>query len=379
MNRELSTKGTQNKAYPKYKPSGVEWLGDVPEHWGVKRIDFLASVKARLGWKGLTADEYVQEGFIFLSTPNIKGENDIAFRDVNYISKERYFESPEIILKEGDVILAKDGSTLGTVNRVKSLPAPATVNSSLAVIRPKSTLNSEFLFRWIASPIIQSLIGKFKDGQGVPHLFQADIRKFLVLFPPLPEQQAIAAFLDRETGRIDTLIAKKQRLLELLAEQRTALISSTVTKGLDAKVKLKPSGVEWLGDVPEHWEVKKIVFLLSKIQDGTHFSPESDFSGDYLYITAKNIKEWGFDFSEITYVSKEAHQEIYKRCPVKKGDVLYIKDGATAGIATVNNLDDEFSMLSSVAMLRPKYRELNSRYLAYHLNSRGFKNFALNN
>ena len=258
----------KRKTYPKYKPSGVEWLGDVPEHWEVKRLDFLATVKARLGWKGLTADEYVPEGFIFLATPNIKGEGDIDFQNVNYITAERYYESPEIMVKSGDVLMAKDGSTLGTTNVVKELPAPTTVNSSIAVLRPKSHLNSSFFFRWLTCSYLQSVIQSKKDGQGVPHLFQADMRKFAVLLPPLTEQRAIAAFLDRETGRIDALIAKKRELVERLKEKRTALISHTVTHGLppDAAKKaglpvnppLRPSGVEWLGDIPEHWNTMSL-------------------------------------------------------------------------------------------------------------------------
>ncbi len=328
-----------SKAYPKYKPSGVEWLGDVPEHWEVKRVDFLATVKARLGWKGLTADEYVNDGYIFLSTPNIKGENDIDFQNVNYISKERYFESPEIILKEGDVILAKDGSTLGTVNRVKRLPSPATVNSSLAILRPQLALESEFLFRWISSPIIQSLIEKFKDGQGVPHLFQADIRKFLILLPPLPEQQAIAAFLDRETGRIDALIAKKERLLELLAEQRTALISRAVTKGLDTSVKLKPSGVEWLGDVPEHWVLKAIKWTTPvfrgasprPIDDPVYFDDE----GEYAWVRIADVTASKVYLEETT----QRLSDIGSSLSVKmQPGALFVSIAGTVGVPCITKI-----------------------------------------
>ena len=159
---------------------------------------------------------------------------------------------------------------------------------------------------------------------------------------------------------------------------RAALINQAVTKGLNPDAPMKDSGIEWLGKIPVGWEVVRLVLLLDKLQDGTHFSPPSDSSGDYLYITAKNIKEWGIDLSKITYVSEEDHTEIYKRCPVRQGDVLYIKDGATAGIATVNPLTEPFSMLSSVAMLRPKPERYDSRYLAYHLNTKAFKEYVLN-
>ena len=130
--------------YPAYKPSGVEWLGDVPEHWAISRLGFESWVRARLGWKGLKAEEYVDNGFAFLSTPNIKGLT-IDFENVNFINQERFDESPEIKIREGDVLLAKDGSTLGTVNVVRQLPRPTTVNSSIAVITPNQSLDGVFL------------------------------------------------------------------------------------------------------------------------------------------------------------------------------------------------------------------------------------------
>ena len=218
----------------KMKDSGVEWLGPVPEGWSISKLGFHASVKARLGWKGLKADEYVDEGFIFLSTPNIKNRC-IDFDDVNYITKKRYLESPEIMLEVGDVLIAKDGSTLGTTNVVRNLPAPATVNSSIAVLRPKPNLNSSFLYWIMVCHYIQNIIQRVKDGQGVPHLFQADLRKFWIWLPSDEEQRAISAFLNRETARIDALIKKVEKSIILLREYRTSLISAAVTGKIDVR------------------------------------------------------------------------------------------------------------------------------------------------
>ena len=183
-------------------------------------------------------------------------------------------------------------------------------------------------------------------------------------------------------------IARKQDLIGLLKEKRTALISQTVTRGLPANVarefglephkRFKDSGIEWIEEIPTEWDYWKLNHICSKICDGTHFSPKSESSGDYMYVTAKNIKEHGIDRTNITFVTVEDHKSIYSRCPVKKGDVLYIKDGATAGIATVNTLDEEFSMLSSVALIRPKTSILEPRYLSFQLNSLNFKGFVLN-
>lgn len=227
---------------------------NLPAGWVVKRLDFIASVKARLGWKGLTASEYVDDGYVFLSTPNIKGR-DIDFTNVNYITEQRYLESPELMLKIGDVLLAKDGSTLGTCSVVRALPRPATVNGSIAVIRTRSDVDPVFLFWAMSAPGMQAVIRQFKDGMGVPHLFQSDLRKFAVSLPISDEQRAIADFLDRETEAIDALIGKKSRFVQLLNEKRQALITHAVTKGLDSNVMMKASGADWLGEIPVHWDV----------------------------------------------------------------------------------------------------------------------------
>ncbi|MFE6226353.1 MULTISPECIES: restriction endonuclease subunit S [unclassified Streptomyces] len=189
----------------------------LPPHWGKTRLDRVAAINARIGWKALTAAEYQTDGYAFLATPNIKGR-DIDFENVNYISEFRYQESPELKLKAGDVLLAKDGNTLGIVNIVKQLPREATVNGSIAVLRA-SVMEPRFLRYVIASNPIQSHIESVKDGMGVPHLFQRDIKRFPLPEPPLWEQRRIADFLDIETGKIDDLVSKKCRLVALLEER----------------------------------------------------------------------------------------------------------------------------------------------------------------
>ncbi|MDP3217966.1 MAG: restriction endonuclease subunit S [Deltaproteobacteria bacterium] len=216
------------------KDSGIEWLGDVPEHWEISRLGFESWVRARLGWKGLKAEEYVDDGFAFLSTPNIKGAS-IDFENVNFINEYRYDESPEIKLRVDDVLLAKDGSTLGIVNIVRSLPRPTTVNSSIAVITPNQSLNGIFLYYLFQSSYMENTIQRIKGGMGVPHLFQGDLNKFYIPLPTIDEQRTIAVFLDSETVKLDTLITEAKTAITLLQERRTALISAAVTGKIDVR------------------------------------------------------------------------------------------------------------------------------------------------
>ena len=223
---EAVTKGLNPNV--KMKPSGIESIGDIPMNWDVISLGYEVYVRARLGWKGLKADEYVDDGYVFLATPNIK-DNNIDFNNVNYISKQRYEESPEIMLTEGDVLLTKDGSTLGTVNVVRYLPREATVNSSIAVLTPSSRINGIYLYYLIKSDYIQTVIQTKKDGMGVPHLFQKDIKKFTILVPPILEQQSIADYLDRKCNKIDDIISIKQTLIDKLSKYKKSLIYECVT------------------------------------------------------------------------------------------------------------------------------------------------------
>lgn len=201
-------------------------LDALPTGWKVTRLDRVATVNARIGWKALTASEYQPEGYVFLATPNIK-DAEIDYANVNYISEFRFNESPELKLRRGDVLLAKDGNTLGVANIVRSLPRPATVNGSIAVLRAFD-IEPRFMQYVLLSSFMQGHIQSVKDGMGVPHLFQRDIKRFALPRPPLEEQHRIADFLDAETARIDGLVRKKRRLVELLNERIDSMVLGLV-------------------------------------------------------------------------------------------------------------------------------------------------------
>ena len=314
--------------YPEYKDSGVEWLGDLPLSWNVSRLGFEAWVRARLGWKGLKAEEYVHDGVIFLATPNIK-EANIDFDNVNYISEDRYEESPEIKLTIGDVLLAKDGSTLGTVNVVKALPRPATVNSSIAVITPHTSITGPYLRYVFNSSYMEQVIQKTKGGMGVPHLFQADLNKFYIPLPPVPDQEAVTSFLDRETAKIDALVAEQEQLIILLKEKRQAVISHAVTKGLDPNVPMKDSGIEWLGEVPEHWNVLPMKRVLAeRLMYGANEASDDDTPDNPRFVRITDINQDG-SLREETFRSLPL--EVAEHYLLFEGDILLARSGATVG------------------------------------------------
>lgn len=255
-----------NKPYPKYKPSGVEWLGDVPEHWGVKRARFMLSMNpSKQEFSHL--DPGTEVAFLPMEAVGEDGSLRLdTTRPIFEVSAGYTF------FAEGDVTFAKITPCFenGKGAIMRDLRTGFGFGTTeLTVIRPGRYLNREYFYYVTISNDFRKNGEAWMYGAGgqkrVPDDF---VKEFRIGFPPLSEQQAIAAFLDRETGHIDSLIAKKQQLLELLAEQRTALISRAVTKGLDASVKLKPSGVEWLGDVPENWYALPLRRIVLTVKTG---------------------------------------------------------------------------------------------------------------
>ncbi len=360
------------RPYPQYGCLDDPWLDRIPSNWSFSKLGAVASVKARLGWKGLKASEYVDEGFVFLSTPNIKGPR-IDFDNVDYITAQRYHESPEIMLRNGDVLIAKDGSTLGIANVVRSLPAPATVNSSIAVIRPATKLNSVYCFYFFTSHYTQSMIGRMKDGMGVPHLFQADLRKFTILLPSEDEQAAIAEFLDRETARIDALIERKEQLITLLEEKRAALINHAVTNGLDPSAPMRDSGIPWLGAIPGHWRVKRLKFVLLGIEQG--WSPDCEArladEGEWGVLKVGCVN--GAFFDEREHKVLPSAETPIPALEVRPGDILMSRANTRellGSAALVRSVRRRLLLCDKLYRLRPQPKEVINEFLVYALRSR---------
>ena len=169
----------------------------VPPGWAYGKLENLIYIAGRIGWRGLKASEYTIEGPLFLSVYNLNKGDNVNFTDIYHISQERYDESPEIMLQENDILLAKDGAGIGKIGIVKDLPKEATVNSSLLVIRASKIFIPEFLFYLLKGPQMQDIARARIAGSATPHLFQRDIKQFTLLIPPLAEQRRIVAEVDR--------------------------------------------------------------------------------------------------------------------------------------------------------------------------------------
>jgi type I restriction enzyme S subunit len=241
------------QTYPAYKDSGVEWLGDVPEHWDVWKLNHFSPIITC----GVAATpDYIDDGVIFLSAQNVKNRSVDLSKGFKYISKEKHSElTKNRAPKNGDILLSRVG-TVGEVCIV-DVDFEFSIFVSLTHLRLNQKICTNRFFVFLCeSTYTKSLHSAVTlVGGGVGNLNVNDLKEYRLPLPALSEQQKIAQFLDHETAKIDTLIEKQQRLIELLKEKRQAVISHAVTKGLNPNAPMKESGVEWLGDVPEHWEV----------------------------------------------------------------------------------------------------------------------------
>ncbi len=233
----------------------------------------------RIGFRGYTADDLVEEGAgaITLSPTNII-DGELDFTNCSYLSWNKYYESPEIMIKAGDVVLVKTAS-VGKCALVRSLPKETTVNPQFLVFK-NIVANSAF-FTYILQDYIQCFLDSEKNGSTIPTISQQIIGNFKIMLPPRTEQDSIVRYLDAATSKIDKAIAMQQKMIDLLNERKQIIIQNAVTKGLDENVEMKDSSVEWIGMIPKHWEIIKIKHL-AKLQSGSNLtSNEISDTGSY--------------------------------------------------------------------------------------------------
>jgi type I restriction enzyme S subunit len=279
------------RSYPEYKDSGVEWPRKVPEHWKIQRIRNIIDMSVS------NVDKHTKEGELSVRLCNYI---DVYKNDqiTEHISFMRATATPEEIerfrLKPDDVLITKDSEAwndIGIPALVEYTADDLVCGYHLALLRPRKTLiRGPFLLRALQCPEVAFQFHVAANGVTRYGLSHESIKSVLLPVSPITEQTAIAAFLDRKTEKIDGLLAKKVRLIELLQEKRAALISHAVTKGLDPSVPMKDSGVEWLGEVPAHWEVKRLK-RLARLRSGLAITSETiEEVGEYPVFGGNGIR-----------------------------------------------------------------------------------------
>ncbi len=317
-------------AYPAYKPSGMDWVGDIPEHWEIHRLKHVASVQFS------SVDKHTVEGEEPVRLCNYVDVyyNDFIAAGIEFMSASAtQSEIARFQLCRGDVLVTKDSESwddIAVPSYVAEKLDGVLCGYHLAHIRPHPCkLLGEYLFRAFRSRGINDQFRVATNGITRFGLGKYWLDNGLFPVPPLDEQRAIAAFLDRETARIDALIEKKRRQIELLQEKRSALISHAVTKGLDPNAPMKDSGIEWLGEIPRHWQAKRLRFLVSEpLKYGANESAELDDPDLPRYIRITDVDENGRLRGD---TFKSLPEDVARPYLLKEGDLLLARSGATVG------------------------------------------------
>ena len=350
------------KQYPSYKPSGVEWLGDVPEHWQIVRTKDIFNHRKE---EALEDDEIVtafRDGQVTLR----KNRRTDGF--TNSIKEHGYQH-----INSGDLVIHEMDAFAGAIG-VSDSSGKSTPVYSVCYAKNEN-INHHFYSHFFRTMAKTGFINSLAKGIRVrsTEFRWNESRNVYLAEPPKADQEKIVSFLDTETARIDNLIAKQEKLIELLEEQRKSIISHAVTKGLNPNAPMKDSGVEWLGEVPEHWMTPSSKHLLEiPITDGPHETP--NFVDDGVpFISAEAISKGKIDFDKKRgYITSELNAIYSKKYSPKIDDIYMVKSGATTGKVAMVETTEEFNIWSPLAVFRCNKNKVLPKFLLAVFNSSHF-------
>jgi type I restriction enzyme S subunit len=362
------------KKYEKYKDSGVEWIGEIPNGWDMNRIGNLTDA--------ITGYAFKSDSFSFESGIKLVRGDNVTEGALRWGEKARYWSEifPELerfLLQESDIVVGMDGSKVGkNFAMVSKDDLPLLLVQRVTRLRAGNRSLMRFIYYNISTAEFRYYINISKTDPAIPHITLKNILHYKVCVPPHEEQSQIAAYLDHKTAQLDDLIRKKERLIELLKEERTALINQAVTKGLDPSVPMKDSGIEWLGEIPAHWGFPKMKFVTEFILDGTHGTHPRVPEG-YRLLSVRNIIKGEFVFrDDDSKVSGDEYDSISSKFKIEKNDIQLAIVGATLGkVAIVKAMDEAFVTQRSLATIRANTSICIPEFLHLFMRSEAFQSY----
>ena len=350
--------------YPAYKDSGIEWLGKIPDHWETKRIKHLL-ISRKGAIKTGPFGSQLHSSEMMDSEIKVFNQRTVLDRDIyggrNYISPVKFNQLRAFEVFPGDMLV----TTRGTIGRCMIVPIDAPrgiLHPCLLRIQIENRVAYDHYIEYLIqdSGLILTQLEYMSNATTIEVIYSDSLKEVLLPLPPLPEQRAIVDFLDRETARIDALVAKKDRLIELLQEKRAALISHAVTKGLNPNAPMKESGVEWLGEIPAHWDVKRLKYLATVNDEAL---PETTDPGmEIAYVDIGNVDS----IQGITDIEVMVFEDAPSRARrvVRQGDVIvstvrtYLR-----AVAQIENTYGDLIVSTGFAVIRP--HQMDYGYVAY--------------
>jgi len=357
MDKKIMTK------YPAYKDSGALWLGNIPQEW--------KAIKVKNVFRLVIEPAPKNNDFELLSVYTdigVKPRRELEERGNKASTTDGYW-----FVKKGDIVVNKLLAWMGAigVSNYDGVTSPA-----YDILRAKVKIESNYFHYLFRNDACISELKRHSRGimDMRLRLYFDKFGDIMIPFPTFKEQKVIVDFLDRKTALIDKAIGIKEKQIELLKERRQILIHKAVTRGLNPNVKLKPSGVEWIGDIPAGWNVTSVKHVLEiPICDGPHTTPQLYDEG-IPFVSAEAIKNGEIDFDKRRgFISLKDHQFFSKKYSPKRNDIYMVKSGATTGNVAMVKTDIEFSIWSPLAVFRANQNKVMPNYLYNYLESPSFK------
>lgn len=353
------------KQYERYVDSNDIWLKEIPDHWTVSNLKHFVDI---IGGYAFKSEDYSDEnGVPVIRIGDIS--NTVNVLSAKKASPKNLDELDRFIIKKGDLLLAMTGATIGK-NCMYDSDEIAYVNQRVAILRGKSSLTQNFLKYFIDTPFFREFISLKCSGSAQENISASEVSELKFPLPTISEQTRIAGFLDHQTGIIDQLIQQKEKLIELLKEKRQAVINEAVTKGLNPNAKMKDSGIEWLGEVPEEWKLTPLKFISAKIGSGMTPKGGAEVYTEegVIFIRSQNVHFDGLRLDDVAKIDSETHQKM-SNSKVQVNDVLLNITGASIGRCCVVNIEEEMNVNQHVCIIRPKTSKVISEYLNLVLQS----------
>lgn len=350
------------------KDSGIEWIGEIPEDWGISKFKFLGTVKNGLTYSpnDIVAPE---EGTLVLRSGNIRN-GKLIFENNVYVNS-RIDQS--ILMRLDDILITSRNGSASLIgkNAIIEQPISATYGAFMMVFRTNKKLHSKFAHYLMNSSF--DYYRTFFTTSTVNQLTTSIFNNIEVVLPPLSEQIKIANFLVKKVSQLDKAKALLEEQIKTLEDYRQSLIYETVTKGLDKTVPMKDSGVDWIGEIPEGWGISRIKFLVSTpVTDGPHETPQLHDEG-IPFLSAESVKNGILDFDyKRGFISEQDHRVFSRKVSPQKDDIFIVKSGATTGNVGIVTTDEIFDIWSPLALVRAKESLANQKFIYYYMLSDAF-------
>ncbi|MGR7813218.1 restriction endonuclease subunit S [Lacinutrix undariae] len=360
--------------YNEYKDSGVAWLNQIPKNWQFRRVKDLTKIISKGTTPSTEGEAYTNTGVRFVKAQNVNSNGKVVSKPFFFISKETNEILKRSQLEANDLLLVIAGATTGKIAVIEESQLPANTNQAVCFLRLKNEEKKESLrykYYYINSSCFQSLIWLYAVTSAQPNLPMAILGRIDFCYPPLKEQTQIANYLDAKTIAIDKKVNLLQQKIKHYKAYRKTLINETVTKGIDKTVKLKDSGIDWIGEIPKHWEVKRLKDL-SKFINGYAFNSKEYIDKGVPIIRISNISN-DMDFEKCRYVDSK-YLKLAKDALIVENDILVAMTGATIGKNSIYNSERKALLNQRVGIIRTK-KSINNLFLFQIIKSQIFKDY----